>query len=498
MTKPALKLRRRKIDFSQEKKLITNLITSTEFCQEIIPLINLRLLKADDSKNAFKWVQSYFLKYQEAPKSNLKSLFDEAMVDESEAVIELTSSFLTNLSSEYEQLDLDDVNIEYEIDQAREYLRRRGIEVTIDEAKLLLKKDRLEKAEEVLKKHSENIITSSSLLSKIQALVIGQKDFQNTKIPEPAKIISPWLTDGSISMIYGPKGAGKTWLALYIATAISAKKGMGQKIGPWEVMQRSGVLYIDGEMGEYDLQSRQKALIETIGPAGKEYPFDFLTAAGFANKHGKQLNISTDEWRKALYDYIRENEQYQVLILDNIASLTPGINENEKEAWDPVNQWLLSLKHLNVATIFVHHAGKGGAQRGTSGREDAVDCTIKLTRPEGYKASQGCKFKVSFEKSRNVRSGEGLNSFIFQLRENENDRLVLETDEMESSDREDDKDIIKGLLLEKGLDENTLTQKQIAKAVGVTPTTVKDIKKELEKIGLIRSGQKNTGVDHHE
>ncbi|WP_189434770.1 hypothetical protein, partial [Mesorhizobium sp. M1E.F.Ca.ET.041.01.1.1] len=48
----------------------------------------------------------------------------------------------------------------------------------------------------------------------------------------------------------------------------------------------------------------------------------------------------------------------------------------------------------------VHHAGKGGKQRGTSKREDALDTVIKLSNPDGYQPSEGARFVISFEKQR--------------------------------------------------------------------------------------------------
>ena len=50
--------------------------------------------------------------------------------------------------------------------------------------------------------------------------------------------------------------------------------------------------------------------------------------------------------------------------------------------------------------MFVHHAGKGGAQRGTSRREDALDTVICLRHPADYSARDGARFEVHYEKAR--------------------------------------------------------------------------------------------------
>src|SRR5271154_6555607 len=61
---------------------------------------------------------------------------------------------------------------------------------------------------------------------------------------------------------------------------------------------------------------------------------------------------------------------------------------------------MLAQRAAERSVLAVHHAGKGGAQRGTSRKEDALDTVISLTRPPGYEASEGARFEVRFTKSR--------------------------------------------------------------------------------------------------
>jgi len=50
--------------------------------------------------------------------------------------------------------------------------------------------------------------------------------------------------------------------------------------------------------------------------------------------------------------------------------------------------------------VIIHHAGKNGAQRGTSKREDVLDTVINLVHPDDYQPDQGARFEVHFEKLR--------------------------------------------------------------------------------------------------
>ena len=87
-------------------------------------------------------------------------------------------------------------------------------------------------------------------------------------------------------------------------------------------------------------------------------------------------------------------------VLDNIGSLAPGIDENSKRDWDPINAWLLQLRFAGIATILLHHMSKDGKQRGTSAREDNIDTSIQWKQAFDYTPEDGCKFILHFAKNR--------------------------------------------------------------------------------------------------
>ena len=105
-------------------------------------------------------------------------------------------------------------------------------------------------------------------------------------------------------------------------------------------------------------------------------------------------------------------------VVDNLASLTPGIDENIKKDWDPINAWLLELRYAGISTVMLHHTGKEGKQRGTSAREDNIDISIELKKPEGYTPDCGAKFTCHFSKARVGMEGlVQINDMIFHLQE---------------------------------------------------------------------------------
>jgi putative DNA primase/helicase len=118
-------------------------------------------------------------------------------------------------------------------------------------------------------------------------------------------------------------------------------------------------------------------------------------------------DLTSEEGQAALAEHV---EGADLIILDNLSTLCRAGKENEAESWLPMQEWMLRLRRAGKSVLLVHHAGKGGAQRGTSKREDILDTIISLRRPEDYQASQGARFEVQLEKARGI-SGEQAEPF---------------------------------------------------------------------------------------
>jgi hypothetical protein len=233
--------------------------------------------------------------------------------------------------------------------------------------------------------------------------------FLEMPIPPQPFIMKPWLQPGTLAMIFSARGLGKTMLAIVIALCITHKVS----IGSWVTETVAGCLYVDAEMRSDELQKRLRGL-----PAGLPdecAPLTILSSELMQRQGWPRPNLVDPKWREAISSYLKHGT-YKVLILDNLASLTPSIDENNKKEWDPINQWLLSIRFQGIAVIFVHHAGKGGDPRGISAREDNIDFTIKLSKPTGYREEDGCRFDVAFTKARSVYGFEAA-PFSFQIRE---------------------------------------------------------------------------------
>ena len=114
-------------------------------------------------------------------------------------------------------------------------------------------------------------------------------------------------------------------------------------------------------------------------------------------QNGPMPNLATTAGQQALAELI---EWADVIILDNLACLARSGDENERQPWLILQDWLLRLRVENKVVLLVHHAGKSGDQRGTSAREDVLDTVIKLSRPGDYREEDGLRVEWRFTKAR--------------------------------------------------------------------------------------------------
>jgi DNA-directed RNA polymerase specialized sigma24 family protein len=237
------------------------------------------------------------------------------------------------------------------------------------------------------------------------AVVVDAAGLLSASFPPREKLLAPWLTTQSLAMIYAPRGIGKTHMALGIAYALAS----GGQFLSWRATAQTPVLYLDGEMPGADLKARTA---NVIASSPTEAPAGFLRfVTPDLQQDGIMPNLYTHEGQQTINAAIGEA---RVIIVDNLSCLARGGKENDGESWQPVQEWALRMRSKGISVVFIHHAGKGGQQRGTSKREDVLDTVIALRRPADYEPDQGARFEVHFEKARALY-GEDVSAFEAKL-----------------------------------------------------------------------------------
>jgi putative DNA primase/helicase len=228
---------------------------------------------------------------------------------------------------------------------------------------------------------------------------VGLQDFLALEVPPREMLLAPILPERSLSMLYAPRGIGKSWLGLSIGLAVAS----GGSVLRWNAPRLRRVLFVDGEMVLSDLQVRLNSILAGLGTKIPNDGFRMLAA-----DHSELgINLGGPEGQRELERHL---DGVDLLILDNLSTLMANGSEGASDAWLPMQNWLLRLRRKGIAVLLVHHAGVNGRQRGTSRREDALDTVIALRRPADYSPQQGARFNVHVEKARTL-AGEGALAF---------------------------------------------------------------------------------------
>jgi len=311
----------------------------------------------------------------------------------------------------------------------------------------------------------------------IEQAVLSLYDFASIEIPERQILLHPWLAANGITYIVGWRGTGKTWLGLSIADAVNR----GVAFGPWH---GSGnpvkVLYLDSEMAERDMLDR----FTSLGIKPRQDDGFFLYSNAHANRQGLPMaHLANDEWRQAMKALLIKLG-VRLFVIDNLTTLSRGIDENSKQDYDPINNWLLELRFSGIGTVILHHTNKAGEQRGTSSREDNIDCSILLKAPHDFNPEDGARFIASFSKHRvNTKDLPLVSDTEFRLVADDHGRHVWTWGSVKAGNK---KAIVR--LLGEGLDYSTIQAELGLSSKGY----ITKIKQEAIKTGWLTAAGKLT------
>lgn len=216
-------------------------------------------------------------------------------------------------------------------------------------------------------------------------------------LPPCEPIAGTWLKQGDLGFICGPRGLGKTWWAMFLARRCAE----GGTLGDWVIHKPRRVLYVDGEMSMDAIRERDNAL--SNAPAEGIF---YLQHEALFHRTGKVMNLTEPQAQAALLEKC-VRDRIEMLLLDNLSCLFPGLRENDADAWNLVLPWLLELRRHRVTVIFIAHCGRNGLMRGTSRREDAAVWIINLSElKEVAEDRNGAKFAAKFAKNRHTSDAE--------------------------------------------------------------------------------------------
>ena len=169
------------------------------------------------------------------------------------------------------------------------------------------------------------------------------------------------------------------------------------------------------------------------------------------------------------------DNQIKLLFLDNLATLTPGVDENSTQEWGVFNQFLIDLRFNGISTILLHHTNKEGKQRGASAREGNLDFSILLKEREVNGKKIDGFFILTWPKNR--PGGERFNWEIC-ITGGYGEKIILEFHNPDGEDIEELRAIVP--LLKEGKTVN-----QIRGELGIGWDRANRLKNEAIKRGMV-------------
>jgi hypothetical protein len=228
--------------------------------------------------------------------------------------------------------------------------------------------------------------------SSSQAVPLG-KILSLSLSPLPM-LLGEMLTEKSIGMIAGPRGGGKSLLAMLIAYAVSGEK----LLEPWGSGCGAITCYLDGEMRIRSFQERLALLHarnkDSTSIAKVEQQLHVVSRDYCSNPIG---SIDTEEGQQRIDEMIPS--ETRLIIVDNLSAWTGGGRE-DSNSWAVIKTWLIEKRLRGQAVLLIHHTGKNGQQRGSSAHEDLLDYSILLSPLPPSNDREDTRFLVEHKKLR--------------------------------------------------------------------------------------------------
>jgi len=237
-------LKRRRIDSTVEKRIVTGMIVSKRFLQEVQPLINLDYFENDFTRTVADWALQYFLHYDDSSKEHIGDIYTRESAKLKEEDAELISKFLTDISSKYEQDS--EINVDYLLDQTMDYFKKRELEITSSNIQYLLDNNQIEQAEDQIIRFSKISRLTSSWINPFELEHVDEV-FEKDEVP--------FLRfPGRLGRYLGTFERG--WLVGISATFKKGKTWMLQEFAVLGIRRRLKVAFFSLEMPQKKMNER--------------------------------------------------------------------------------------------------------------------------------------------------------------------------------------------------------------------------------------------------
>lgn len=282
-------MQRNRVDAHTEKQIVTALVTSDAFLDQISSVMDVELLQAEHARLIAKWCLLYHEKYGKAPQQNIESIYNHwvGKGQASDDVIDAVQTLLENLSDEYD----GQVNVPYLIDIATNHLCLRRIEVLKEDLETALLSNDKEAAESALDDYRTVDVQTISGIDVFHDGAAWSAAFEDTQKPliqwgdrAADKFFGSALGRDSLIGILAPEKRGKTmWCVEFAIRALMNRR----RVALFEVgdMSQSQILK------RFGVRFSNRPLYKNQCNEPIPYPSDIVVMDGIADVDYRYGNV---------------------------------------------------------------------------------------------------------------------------------------------------------------------------------------------------------------
>jgi len=249
-------LRRRKVDSATEKNILTAMIVSTPFLQEVEHLINYDYFQNSYIRKVARWCVEHFERYEVAPFDDITTIFKVKSVELSDEDVDLTKKLLTDISTKYSFNS--GINVPYMVDQTLLFFKKRELEITNSNIRILLDRNDIDGAEEQINNFAKISRVTSGWIDPFDPVYVDEVFTESERMFKFPGVLGEFLG-----------GMDRGWLVAVVAGFKKGKTWHVQEIVLSAIQQRLKVVLFALEMGKKDSNKR---LYQRIMGAGNPEP----------------------------------------------------------------------------------------------------------------------------------------------------------------------------------------------------------------------------------
>jgi hypothetical protein len=476
-----------------ERNIVTGLIVSTEYIQKIKEFWNDKYLESETARTVARWCIDHFDKYKVAPNRQIENIYNKKLQEGKLAkalLSDIEEEILPSLSKEYENSNF---NLQFLLDQTNEYFIGRHLTLHTEQIEGLKQSGQTEEAQKLAKEFKPFEFTAIDTLDQF---IWSIEDIRSHDRKKPRLLMKPWLREGQTTFVYGNYGCGKSLLTIAVAYLLGLNNTDDEKcdIGEWQVKHRTGCLYIDGELGEQEMEERISKF-EWLGKQHSKTKLRILPIPEYQIATNDQFYLSDRKNQIKIVQWLKNHPSYKLVVLDSSSTLFGLQDENSSSEWNTkINPLLRDFRALDVACILLHHSGKDVKKglRGSSAMGAMAHNIFRLTDHPDKNIDDGKAWFV-LTKDKQRAGGFSFNSFALCFSQN-SDYTETFWEITEGSKAMNKGLNAKELRVLKHYIDGRLNRKQIAEEIRCSGSYVTEIKKKLIKKGFLNSDGEPTDV----